>query len=58
MSSVKIALGHPHPNPLPEGEGAECARLNAPASRLTRITPSPWGEGWGEGTTARTETQA
>jgi hypothetical protein len=49
----------PHPNPLPRGEGAPQAGRRASAELRTYKhgaggSPSPWGEGWGEGELAAT----
>ncbi len=44
----------PHPGPLPRGEGAAVASLStnqrsSSASKPECLSPSPWGEGRGEG---------
>jgi hypothetical protein len=56
----KMFYAHPHPDPLPRGEGTAVGHFvscESFSSRLPRsicqmagnISPSPWGEGRGEG---------
>lgn len=49
--AVQICPPSPHPGPLPEGEGEWGAALGQPGlpAATDLGTPSPWGEGRGEG---------
>src|SRR5712664_726740 len=46
------ALHSPHPNPLPKEREPSCRAPKCEAGACDSIgggSPSPWGEGWGEG---------
>jgi len=58
--SIKIIYVRPHPDPLPRGEGTAVLDSVYCGSSLSRwlisicrwtgsVSPSPWGEGRGEG---------
>ena len=58
--SKKMFNARPHPNPLPRGEGTAIADFFFYGSSFGKysrtiffetasVSPSPWGEGWGEG---------